>query len=184
MISHTCTVGKSESQHRPTMATAEPLLPGLTDTQVQQKLFLSHAITRLGSQGWLFIAPLVLLRFVPGSLIGPAFWGLATTFACALISPALGAWADQANRRLVVAGGVVAQGFAVFGCTVVLLLVLQADPNSMSLGGLLAFTALSIVEKLGATISDVSVKRDWSPRLFSGDVLKHTNSVMSQIDPW
>ena len=164
------------------MATAEPLLPGLTDAQVQQKLFLSHAITRLGSQGWLFIAPLVLLRFVPGSLIGPAFWGFATTFASAMISPALGAWADQANRRLVVAGGVVAQGFAIFGCTAVLLLVLQADSSSINLGGLLAFTALSIVEKLGATISDVSVKRDWSPRLFSGEMLKRTNSVMSQID--
>jgi len=48
----------------------------LTDTQVQQKLFLSHAITRLGTQGWLFIAPLVLLRFTLGCLIGPACWGL------------------------------------------------------------------------------------------------------------
>lgn len=64
----------------------------------------------------------------------------------------------------------------------VLLLVLQDDASSMNWGGLFAFTAFSIVEKLGTAISDVSVKRDWSPRLFTGDMLKRTNSVMSQID--
>jgi len=156
--------------------------PAATPKEVQQKLFLSHAITRLGTQGWLFIAPLVLLRFTPGCLIGPACWGLATMFASALIAPALGAWADQANRQFVVAAGVAAQACAVLGSTMVLLLVLQNDSSSMNLGGLVAFTAFSIVEKLGTAISDVSVKRDWSPRLFSGDMLKRTNSVMSQID--
>lgn len=164
------------------MASAEPSLPGLTDAQVQQKLFLSHAITRLGTQGWLFIAPLVLFRFTPGCLIGPACWGLATMFASALIAPALGAWADQASRQFVVAAGVAAQACAVLGSTMVLLLVLQDDASSMNWGGLFAFTAFSIVEKLGTAISDVSVKRDWSPRLFTGDMLKRTNSVMSQID--
>ncbi|CAK9099459.1 unnamed protein product [Durusdinium trenchii] len=56
----------------------EPLLPHeLPDDAVYRNL--------LATQGWLFIAPLVLVRFTPGRLIGPAVWGLVT-----MLGPAVG----------------------------------------------------------------------------------------------
>ena len=64
---------------------------------------------RMATQGWLFIAPLVLIRFTPGRLLGPAVWGLATMLATALLTPPLGVWADQTDRRRVVTLGVTAQ---------------------------------------------------------------------------
>ena len=107
------------------MALAEALLvPGLSDEEIQKKLLLSHAITRMGTQGWLFITPLVLLRFTPNSLAGPACWGAATELATSLLAPPLGSWADRTNRRFVVIIGVVGQGVGVVGATVVLLFVL------------------------------------------------------------
>ncbi|CAE7025898.1 unnamed protein product [Symbiodinium natans] len=162
----------------------EPLL-GLSDDEVRQKILWSHGITRLGTQAWLFIGPLVLLRFTPGRLTGPASWGFATTTASLLISPALGSWADRTSRRRVVACGVIAQAVGVLGSTAVLLLSLQREAGkagSSDFLALLFFLGFSIVEELGTVLSDVSVKRDWTPRLFAGDMLKSMNSTMSQID--
>ena len=164
------------------MALAEALLvPGLSDDEIQRKLLLSHAITRMGTQGWLFITPLVLLRFTPNSLAGPACWGAATELATSLLAPPLGSWADRTNRRFVVIIGVVGQGVGVVGATVVLLFALGGHERS-NLPAVCAFICCSVVEQLGTTLSDVTVKRDWSPRLFSIDLLRSTNSLMSQID--
>lgn len=165
------------------MALAEALLvPGLSDEEIQKKLLLSHAITRMGTQGWLFITPLVLLRFTPNSLAGPACWGAATELATSLLAPPLGSWADRTNRRFVVIIGVVAQGVGVVGATVVLLFALGGPHERSNLPAVCAFICCSVVEQLGTTLSDVTVKRDWSPRLFSIDLLQSTNSLMSQID--
>ena len=165
------------------MALAEALVaPGLSDDEIQKKLLLSHAITRMGTQGWLFITPLVLLRFTPNSLTGPASWGAATTLATSLLAPPLGSWADRTNRRFVVIIGVVAQGVGVVSATVVLLFALGVSNERSNLPAVCAFICCSIVEQLGTTLSDVTVKRDWSPRLFSIDLLRSTNSLMSQID--
>ncbi|CAJ1390133.1 unnamed protein product [Effrenium voratum] len=161
------------------MASREQLLPGEDDQSVYRKLLLSHGITRLATQGWLFIAPLVLLRFTPGQLLGPAFWGLCTTLGTSLLSPPLGAWADRSCRKTTVTLGVAAQAVAVLGATAVLLL---SKVEGSDWGALLAFSGFSVLEKLGAALSDVSVKREWAPRLFEGDMLKRTNSMMSQID--
>ncbi|CAK9023395.1 Solute carrier family 40 member 1, partial [Durusdinium trenchii] len=169
---------------------AEPLLSNeLPDNVVYRNLLLSHGITRLATQGWLFIAPLVLVRFTPGRLIGPAVWGLVTMLGSALLAPPLGAWADQTDRRWVVTLGVSAQAVAVLGSTLVLFLALQGADARVADGSaapvaLAAFTCFSVLEKLGTALSDVAVKREWAPRLFQGDRLKRTNSMMSQIDLW
>ncbi|CAK9028174.1 unnamed protein product [Durusdinium trenchii] len=144
---------------------------------VYRNLLLSHGITRLATQGWLFIAPLVLVRFTPGRLIGPAVWGLVTMLGSALLAPPLGAWADQTDRRWVVTLGVSAQAVAVLGSTLVLFLALQGADARVADGSaapvaLAAFTCFSVLEKLGTALSDVAVKREWAPRLFQGDRLK------------
>eukprot|EP00438_Fugacium_kawagutii_P036789 Skav200810 [mRNA] locus=scaffold1819:70751:71722:+ [translate_table: standard] len=160
----------------------EPLLPG-DDDLIFWQLLSSHFITRLATQGWLFITNLVLIRFTPGQLLGPSVWGLSTMMATALLTPSLGAWADQTDRCQVVTLGVAAQAIAVLGSTVVLVVTLADGSNGDSKWlGLLAFTAFSVVEMLGTALSDVAVKREWAPRLFEGQRLKRTNSLMSQID--
>ena len=171
-----------------TMATTSfpPLLESETDTAegeevIYRELLTSHLITRLATQGWLFITPLVLIRFTGGHLIGAAVWGLTTMLATAMLNPGLGAWADQTDRCLVVTLGVAAQAVAVLGATVVLALALQDSAENNWLA-LFAFIGFSVVEKLGVTLSDVAVKREWAPRLFAGERLKRTNSMMSQID--
>ena len=181
---------KTSSLVEPTSAMATtsfpPLLESETDTAegeevIYWELLTSHLITRLATQGWLFITPLVLIRFTGGHLIGAAVWGLTTMLATAMLNPVLGAWADQTDRCLVVTLGVAAQAVAVLGATVVLALALldSAENNWLAL---FAFIGFSVVEKLGVTLSDVAVKREWAPRLFSGERLKRTNSMMSQID--
>lgn len=171
-----------------TMATTSfpPLLESETDTAegeevIYRELLTSHLITRLATQGWLFITPLVLIRFTGGHLIGAAVWGLTTMLATAMLNPGLGAWADQTDRCLVVTLGVAAQAVAVLGATAVLAFALQDSAENNWLA-LFAFIGFSVVEKLGVTLSDVAVKREWAPRLFAGERLKRTNSMMSQID--
>lgn len=102
--------------------------------------------------------------------------------ATAVLNPSLGAWADQTDRCKVVTLGVLAQAVAVMGSTLVLALALQAESEESSWLALAAFTSFSILEKLGTALSDVAVKREWAPRLFQGERLKRTNSLMSQID--
>lgn len=173
-------------------AHAAPLLQvpspaGLNDSSVRRRLLVSHCITRLGTQGWLFIAPLVLIRFTPAHpLLGPSFWGMVTSLAQMFLGPVLGRWADRTDRSVVVTRGVMMQFVAVAGATTVIM-VARADSGAQGAPGqdwpaLAAFTAFSVLEKLGTVLSDVSVKREWVPQLFTDDERKATNSIMSQID--
>jgi iron-regulated transporter 1 len=156
----------------------------LNDPGVRRRLLVSHGITRLGTQGWQFAAPLVLTRFTPQSILGPAVWGIVTTLATAFLGPVLGTWADRSPRDLVITYGVVLQFVAVSGATVVVFLAgssAQGAPGP-KWSALLLFTSFSIFEKLGMILSDVSVKREWIPQLFRGEQQKALNSRMSQID--
>eukprot|EP00811_Abedinium_folium_P028654 NODE_4451_length_1889_cov_10.458570.p1 GENE.NODE_4451_length_1889_cov_10.458570~~NODE_4451_length_1889_cov_10.458570.p1 ORF type:complete len:546 (-),score=140.78 NODE_4451_length_1889_cov_10.458570:250-1746(-) len=153
---------------------------GLTDRAVLRNLLLSHAITRLGTQGWLFVAPLAMLRFTPGRLLGPACWGMCTMLATTFLGPPLGAWADRTDRRRVVTLGVAVQLIAVSGATVAL--IGSHTETNINMPGVIIFTLFGAVERLGLNLSDVSVKREWVPRLFDGERLVRTNAVMSQID--
>eukprot|EP00928_Gymnodinium_smaydae_P022985 TRINITY_DN19139_c0_g2_i1.p1 TRINITY_DN19139_c0_g2~~TRINITY_DN19139_c0_g2_i1.p1 ORF type:complete len:553 (-),score=61.14 TRINITY_DN19139_c0_g2_i1:166-1752(-) len=159
---------------------------GLDDGRVRRKLLLSHAITRLGTQGWLFIAPLVLTRFTPGSIAGPAVWGLVSMLATAFLGPRLGRWADRTGRNVVVTYGVLLQFAAVAGATAVIVQALAKSSARDGVGNnwlaVSLFTVFGIVEKLGTLLSDVSVKREWAPQLFSAEQQQSVNSAMSQID--
>lgn len=161
---------------------AQPLLD---DAGVRKKLLLSHAVTRLGTQGWLFIAPLVMLKFTPGVLVGPACWGMVTMLMTMFLGPPLGSWADRSNRKLVVTIGVVTQCIAVLGSTVVLIYTSaqQREEQKIDVFGVIAFTTFGVVEKLGTQLSDVSVRREWTPQLFRDDDTRRlVNTRMSQID--
>jgi len=171
------------------MADESPLLARaalVNNGDVRKKLLASHAITRLGTQGWLFIAPLVLVRFTPNSILGPAVWGMITMLATAFLGPYLGKWADTASRERVITYGVLLQFVAVVGATAAIIAtaasVEQEDASAANWSMLALFTAFGVVEKFGAMLSDVSVKREWTPQLFDGDRQKQVNSQMSQID--
>jgi iron-regulated transporter 1 len=173
-------------------ANAVPLLQdpspvALNDSGVRRRLLASHCITRLGTQAWLFIAPLVLIRFTPAQpLLGPGFWGMVTGLASTFLGPGLGRWADRTDRSDVVTRGVLLQFVAVAGATTVIMLARAGsgaqEEDGQDWAALLAFTAFSVLEKLGTVLSDVSVKREWVPQLFTDEELKATNSIMSQID--
>ena len=70
-------------------AMREPLLNEMSDHAGYWNLLISHGITRLAAKGWLFLSALVLVRFTPGQLLGPAVWGLTTMLATTLLSPGL-----------------------------------------------------------------------------------------------
>mmetsp|Transcript_79367 Transcript_79367/g.233177 ORF Transcript_79367/g.233177 Transcript_79367/m.233177 type:complete len:529 (+) Transcript_79367:64-1650(+) len=164
-----------------------PLLHGpssANDTGVRQKVLVSHVITRLGTKGWLFVAPLVLVRFTPGSILGPALWGTATMLATAILAPALGKWADRTSRLVVITRGVILQFAAVVGATVVIVVSLSRPDGNREpdWASLLLYIVFGIIEKLGELLSDVSVKREWVPQLFNGEAARVLNSKMSQID--
>jgi len=165
-----------------------PLLPpgsppaALSDNDVRRRLLVSHAITRLGTQGWLFIAPLVLTRFTPNSILGPAVWGIVTMLATSFLGPHLGKWADRTNRNRVVSCGVFLQFVAVVGATIVIVVALEGGAEESKWLAVALFTLFGIVEKFGTLLSDVSVKREWAPQLFNGEQLQQVNSEMSQID--
>lgn len=157
----------------------------LPNAAVRRKLLLSHTITRMGTQGWLFVAPLILQRFMPGTIVGPALWGMCTMLATMVLGPKLGSWADRSNRRSVVILGVVLQALAVLGATAVVVAVSAAGTeitDNASVFALTLFIFFGVVEKLGLVLSDTSVKREWAPRLLQDEMLRATNQAMSQID--
>lgn len=163
-------------------ASGQVLLPSAV---VRRKLLLSHTITRMGTQGWLFVAPLILMRFMPGTIVGPALWGMCTMLTTMVLGPKLGSWADRSNRRCVVILGVCLQAFAVLGATAVVVVVSCAGTGiakDSSVYALTLFIFFGAVEKLGLLLSDTSVKREWAPRLLQDEMLKSTNQAMSQID--
>lgn len=175
------------------MASSQQLLQpeatgALDDPGVRRKLLLSHTITRTGTQAWMFCAPLVLLRFTPGTIVGPACWGLVTMLASMFFGPPIGTWADKTDRNRVVTLGVAAQAVAVLGSTLALIAVSATEDTSSqspsdNIPALAAFTFFGVVEKLGTVLSDVAVKREWAPCLFTkGDKLYAVNVLMSQID--
>eukprot|EP00931_Biecheleriopsis_adriatica_P008975 TRINITY_DN110096_c0_g1_i1.p1 TRINITY_DN110096_c0_g1~~TRINITY_DN110096_c0_g1_i1.p1 ORF type:complete len:524 (-),score=76.96 TRINITY_DN110096_c0_g1_i1:347-1918(-) len=174
------------------LSPAEPLLqtekPGLNDGGVRCKLLVSHAITRLGTQGWMFVAPLVLVRYTSNSILGPATYGMVTMLTSSFLGAPLGTWADRSSRKKVISIGVILQFIAVACSTTVILLMpptVMQDGEGFGTKNLLAvavFTAFGVVEKLGTMLSDVSVKREWTPQLFADDTLRSMNTKMSQID--
>merc|ERR1719195_1524030 len=109
------------------------------------------------------------------TMLATAFWG-----------PYVGKWADTASRDRVITYGVVLQFVAVVGATATIIAnaasLEQQDSAAANWPMLALFTAFGVVEKFGAMLSDVSVKREWTPQLFDGENQKQVNSKMSQID--
>lgn len=176
-------------------ATKEPLLGAEAyqgqdddDVNIQRRLLLSHFITRMGTQGWLFVTPLFLLRYTPGTLLGPGLFGLCVFGSGLLIGPRLGKWADVEDRLKVVRSGVMLQAVAVSGNV---LLILATSGMASSAPGkaplflpVMLACCFGVLEKLSFPLTDVPVKRDWVPTLLmhNKEFLKTTNQRMSQLD--
>ena len=68
------------------------------------QLLASHALTKVGSKGWEFATPLLLLQFGPGgnSLFAPTLFGLTVFALKFVLGPIAGRWIDRAQRMHVV----------------------------------------------------------------------------------
>eukprot|EP00427_Karlodinium_veneficum_P017787 CAMPEP_0169147260 /NCGR_PEP_ID=MMETSP1015-20121227/48110_1 /TAXON_ID=342587 /ORGANISM="Karlodinium micrum, Strain CCMP2283" /LENGTH=155 /DNA_ID=CAMNT_0009215425 /DNA_START=129 /DNA_END=596 /DNA_ORIENTATION=+ len=115
-------------------------------------------------------------------MLGSGYYGLGDVSRTATRKLS---WADRSNRKLVVTLGVATQCIAVLGSTAVLIYASaqQREDQQINVFGVVAFTAFGVLEKLGTQLSDVSVKREWTPQLFKDDdARRHVNTRMSQID--
>lgn len=166
----------------------EPLLKALPSPApgTGYNLLLSHTLTKLGSKGWEFATPLLLLTFTPGSLIAPTVFGLAIFLIKFAIGPAAGAYIDRAPRMTVIRAGIALQSLGVVGA--LLVLGLSAVSPAAGLDTVLLLCGMVVcgwAEVLGATLSSVSIKKDWVPTAWAaGDAaeLATINSWMASID--
>lgn len=166
----------------PLLKAAPPPAPG-----TGYHLLLSHALTKLGSKGWEFATPLLLLTFTPDSLVAPTVFGLAIFLVKFAIGPAAGAYIDRTPRMIVVRAGIGLQSLGVVGA----LVVLRLNPVGSQSDGLRPVLLLcgmvlcGWAEVLGATLSSVSIRKDWVPTAWAaGDAveLATINSWMASID--
>ena len=154
------------------------------------QLLASHALTKVGSKGWEFATPLLLLQFGPGgnSLFAPTLFGLTVFALKFVLGPIAGRWIDRAQRMHVVRVGIALQAAGVLGAIAVLgllrVLVGDEEQTSMPWHLLLAITACGVLEALGALISSVAVKKDWVPAIWAptDPTLTAVNANMANID--
>lgn len=162
------------------------------------KLLASHALTKLGSKGWEFAVPLLLLRFSPdGGLLAPTLFGLTTFVLKFVLGPAAGVWMDGAARMRVVRVGMTLQALGVLGALGVLAMLCaserpsdapahgRAEPESSPWVPLLvAMIGCGVVEAVGALISSVAVKKEWVPTIWAptDPELAGVNTWMMNID--
>lgn len=151
-----------------------------------RRILLSATASRLGSRCWEFAAPLLLLEWSPGSLAAPAAFGLTCALARVLASPWLGGKADGWDRMNAILVGAAMQAS---GCMAsVGALAVWNWLSSMEGGGdaptkrlvsLALVIAAGVVEKLGAQLCSVAVKKEWVPIVFeeSGDDFDATESA-------
>mmetsp|Transcript_59826 Transcript_59826/g.110768 ORF Transcript_59826/g.110768 Transcript_59826/m.110768 type:complete len:519 (-) Transcript_59826:105-1661(-) len=166
-------------------AASEPLLRASDeDVAVKQYLLLSHLATRMGTQAWFFCVPLFVMKYTPGTILGPGIFGLCAYGTGLLISPRLGSWADVADRLYVVRLGVCLQAVAVLGNSVLVFLTAGSQQSHTSFLPLLLACFFGMLEKMSFPLTDVPVKRDWVPVLLlhNKELLQRTNQQMSQID--
>ncbi|CAK0889295.1 unnamed protein product [Prorocentrum cordatum] len=155
----------------------------LNSARVRYKILASYASARLGAQVWVFAIPPVLVEFTPESVVAPALWGMSTMLATVILGPSLGRQADRTCRLMVITSSVRVQCVTVIGSMVVIALgVLRFRSMSGNWTLLTMFIACEVLAKLGEQLADVSLKREWVPRLFSGETLQTLNSAMSFID--
>jgi len=157
-----------------TASLADPLLKPAHDPApgTGRSLLLSHTLTKVGSKGWEFSTPLLLLTFSPDSLVAPTVFGLAIFLVKFLIGPAAGAYIDRTARMEVVRVGIALQCLGVVGALLVLG-VYAGTGGVLRLSMLLcAMVACGCVEVLGATLSSVSIKKDWVPTAFDGNRIR------------
>lgn len=155
----------------------------LNSARVRCKILASYASTRLGNQVWVFAIPLVLVEFTPESIVAPALWGMSTMLATVILGPCLGRQADRTCRLTVITLSVLVQCVTVVGSMVVIALgLLRSRSMSANWTLLTLFITCEVFSKLGEQLTDVSLKREWVPRLFSGEAVQTLNSAMSFID--
>ncbi|MBV5276620.1 hypothetical protein JZU56_01945, partial [bacterium] len=151
-----------------------------------RRILLSATASRLGSRCWEFAAPLLLLEWSPGSLAAPAAFGLTCALARVLASPWLGGKADgwDGMNAILVGAAMQASGcMASVGALAVWNWLSSmeggGDAPTKRLVSLALVIAAGVVEKLGAQLCSVAVKKEWVPIVFeeSGDDFDATESA-------
>ena len=138
-----------------------------------RRILLSATASRLGSRCWEFAAPLLLLEWSPGSLAAPAAFGLTCALSRVLASPWLGGKADGWDRMNAILVGAAMQAsgcLASVGALAVWNWLSSMEggegapiPRAISLALVIA---AGVVEKLGAQLASVVVKKEWVPIVF------------------
>jgi hypothetical protein len=148
-------------------------------------ILLSTTLSRLGSRTWEFATPLLLLEWSPGSLAAPALLGLACNLFRTIVSPWLGRLADDWDRMRTVWIGTSMQAVGCFTSVMALILYNFSMTKSYStslirlLSLALVITA-GVIEKLGAQLASVAVKKEWLPIVFNDETKKSSFMMHEQ----
>ena len=159
-------------------------------SSARSRLLASHLCTKLGSKGWEFATPLLLLRFSPdgaGSLMAPTLFGLVVFLLKFVLGPAAGMWMDRTPRLQVIKKGLALQSIGVVAalCVYGLLVATQRYDELPALPWTLIglMIGCGVVEALGALISSVAVKKDWVPTIWSPED-SATSAELASINTW
>eukprot|EP00392_Amoebophrya_sp_AT5.2_P011326 g11403.t1 len=166
------------------------LATGTTTATTLYLVTLSHFLTNVGWQAWQFVIPLYL------DISYAASYGLVIMLANLFLSPRIAPYADRATTRMrTVSAGILLQivglvlGMAVLWASCSWGRGGSRRENNFHAQEQAVFFVLlcvgGVCEKLGNVLTLNSVKRDWTPWLFTDDLNKTlplANSFLSRAD--
>lgn len=139
-----------------------------------------------GQRGWEFTVGLLMLELHPSSLVLVALWGLVDAAVSVLLGASVGTWVDSQPRLAAASRMYLLQNgcLAVSAATALGLLWSGVRQGPLFAAGLAATMAAGSLSTLGALGSTLSVEREWTKALCSGDsaALAALNAGMKRID--
>src|SRR3989338_1351968 len=136
----------------------------------ENKLIVSHLLTKFGDQVWTFLIPLVLVYVFPATIFPGSFFSFGVQLVQIIVNPMLGKWMDDAPRWKVVQIGILGQCVSVLLITLLMMVVLFQYVVLGSFYQVVVFSAtlavLAIPGECCAMMLGVAIERDWVPTLF------------------
>lgn len=151
-------------------AVADP--PALDEPSVPRNclslalFYTSHFLFAWNDRVWEFASVILLIAAYPQTLLPSSVFGLVSTAAAIVFSPAVGRWFDNTPRLRSVRTAVFAQRIAVgAGCICLWAMVSQGLGEAPKDGLFATVIILGCVAKLAFVGKTVGIERDWvSPR--------------------
>jgi len=128
--------------------------------------YTSHFLFTWNDRVWEFASVILLISAYPQTLLPSSVFGLTSTAAAIVFSPAVGRWFDNTPRLRSVRTAVFAQRIAVgAGCICLWAMVSQGLGTSPKDGLFATVIILGCVAKLAFVGKTVGIERDWVCRL-------------------